>query len=379
MDIKSYILNKLFFPKAVTINEPGLILTKIVRKDNSSLLIGRLAYLFEDVLVDLQKKTVEQIGLAKTDEIWYQIGKDLITSYFLTLKVKKPPKFFLDSVVKYMLQRFSVTGITIGNEIDFDKNCLDLQLKGSNNVLHRKSKQGAVLGGIASGVLSFLSGENVEAETNSYEKDGEVFCEIKCSKKYFLRYVPDFLEIKECVKNYQFDFKDAEKKLKIYENRFSCLNQFLRFKKARMKDNIVYFLGFALMAGEINTSDHIWRNYEKAGLTDLISKTLVSSSEKVLKQIFRDNKLDQRGIRDKVKFLQNMMAGFGWGIPLYRKTKNEIVFDFVYGAQVKTNSFLFYALQLQGFLNFIFKKKVKLVKIEKVKAKTVISRVVYKI
>ncbi len=376
MNIKSYILNKLIFPKAVTISQPGLILTKVIRKENSSLLIGRLAYIFEDILVELQKETLKKIGEKKTDEIWYKIGKDLVISYFLTLNAKKPPKFFLDSVLKYIFQRFFATGITIGSEIKFDKDRLSLYLKGKNSVLHRKSKQGAVLGGIVSGTISFLSGQNIAAETRTYEKDEGVYCEIKCNKKILKKYIPDFIELRDCVQNYKFDFVDAERRLRLYETDFSSMNKFLRFRKAKIKDNIIYFYDRALMAGEINIADHIMRSYIEEGLGGLIEKILIESSEEILKEIF-----DKIGLskKDKLKFIQNMMAGFGWGIPLYKKQKNKIIFSFVYGVQAKTNSFLFYVLQLQGFLNCIFEKKVKLVDAEEIKGKTTISRAVYKI
>ena len=58
MNVKNYVFDKLFFPKVVTINNPGVILTKIVRKYGRESSRIRPTYIFEDILVQVQLDTI---------------------------------------------------------------------------------------------------------------------------------------------------------------------------------------------------------------------------------------------------------------------------------------------------------------------------------
>jgi hypothetical protein len=80
MGIKSYIFKKFFLPKNIIINRPGVILTKTVQKYWESHSQSRIAYVFEDVIADLQLETKKDLGEKETAELWYRIGKDSISS-----------------------------------------------------------------------------------------------------------------------------------------------------------------------------------------------------------------------------------------------------------------------------------------------------------
>ena len=49
-DAKRFILEKWFFPKVIIINNPGVIVTKVVRKYGRADSRNRPVYIFEDVV-----------------------------------------------------------------------------------------------------------------------------------------------------------------------------------------------------------------------------------------------------------------------------------------------------------------------------------------
>jgi hypothetical protein len=375
-DIKRLIFEKWFFPDVIIINKPGVIISKVVKKFGRESSICRLAYIFEDVLADLQLDTIKKIGYEKTSDIWYRIGKDLTFSYFLVSKAKKPPTFLLDSIINYIFKHFFMTGIALASDMKFDRKNLSLVLKGKNNIIHRKTGLGSVLAGISSSVVSFLSGTNIEAQVFDYSYEKELYCKVVCSKKIDKKYIPDLEKIKELVKIYNTSIpKNYEDIIKSYID-FATLDKFLRFKQAKVIDNLLYFNNKAMMSGEINSADHIINNYIAFDIVDILKKSIVNSSKKIIKHLIEKKGLTQK---EKLKFIQNMMSAFGWGIPNYKIEKNKITFDFIFGPQAITNSFLFYALQLNGFLNYIFNKELRLIDTKMILETIPISRAVYEI
>jgi hypothetical protein len=148
----------------------------------------------------------------------------------------------------------------------------------------------------------------------------------------------------------------------------------VKFNQIEILDNLTLFCDESLVSGEINFSGCIVRNYENCGLRDFLKRSVVLSSERKIKKILKARRLEKK--RDKLKFIQNMMSGFGWGIPLCRLYKNKIIFDIILGANAKSNSFLFFALQLNGFLNAVFGRKINLERTEEVKD-CLVSRAIY--
>jgi hypothetical protein len=373
-NIKSFIFKKWFFPKIIKINKPGVIITKGVKKYGKSTSINRPAFIFENSLSDLQTETVKKIGKEKTLDLWYKIGKDIIFSYFLVSKAKKPPKIFLQEILEYIISRIVISGMTLGTDINFDKKDFSLVLRGENNIICRKSGIGSVHSGLISGIMSFLTGENIEAEKTKccYDED---YCEIISNKKIPEKYIVDIERIENFVKNYYLVMPDSRfENIALKYSDLATFDKFLKFGSIEIKNNITYFEGEELISGEINTADHIVYNYKKLGLDALLEKSLIKTAEKTIGEIFKTKNLDEK---EKLKFLINMMSAFGWGIPVYKREKERIIFDFIYGAQAKTNTFYVYALQLNGFLNYIFNKKFKIKEIKMSLERYPVSKVVY--
>ena len=194
-DIKRFILEKGFFPKVVLINRPGVIINKIVQKYGGKSSINRMAYIFEDSLVNLQLDTIKKIGPEKTSELWYRIGKDMSLSYLLVSKAKRPPKIIFYDVLEYLFNRLAISGISVGTNVIFNSNRFLLILRGKNNVVCRKTGLGSVFAGFASGVMTFLTGEEIEAEkTKCCYKDN--YCEIIVSRKIPKKYPINYERLK---------------------------------------------------------------------------------------------------------------------------------------------------------------------------------------
>jgi len=375
VDIKNYILGKLFFPKRIVMNKPGVILSKVVKKYGKEFSRGRLAYIFEDTLAGLQLDTIEKVGSNETSEIWYKIGKDSMASYFLVTNAKKPPFFLLESVLKYILGHLFVTGASIGSNVDFDSKNMSLVLRGENNAVYRKSGVGDVFSGMVSSIVSFLIGTNVEAEISGIsDKDS---CIIICNKKIPKKYIPNYGQIRSSLKSYNLVVPGDNSIKMLYEyNYLTSFDKLLKFRRAVLIDNITYFENEAVITAEINTADHIINNYISVGILDLLKKSVIDSNKRKIKKIIEKKKLSQE---EKLKFIQNMMSAFGWGIPIYKIKDDKIIFDFIFGAQAITNTFLFYALQLNGFLNYIFNKDVKLIEVKMNIKRFPVSTAVYEI
>ena len=88
-NIQKYLFNKLFFPKVVIIDKPGIIINKTIGKFGKEGTKTRVIYIFEDIYSELQLETIKDLGKDKTDLLWYKIGKDVIIRYFFLAKMKK--------------------------------------------------------------------------------------------------------------------------------------------------------------------------------------------------------------------------------------------------------------------------------------------------
>jgi DNA topoisomerase IB len=90
-NIKSYILNKLFFPKVVVIDKPGMFYSETSKKYGKSTSRKRQIWHFEDISVNLYLETAKRLGEEKAGELWYKIGKETSVGYLLFTKIKKMP------------------------------------------------------------------------------------------------------------------------------------------------------------------------------------------------------------------------------------------------------------------------------------------------
>ena len=59
MNIKDYILAKLFFPRLVIIDKPGIIISEAARKYGHVSSRKRIVFHFEDIIINLQLETMK--------------------------------------------------------------------------------------------------------------------------------------------------------------------------------------------------------------------------------------------------------------------------------------------------------------------------------
>lgn len=161
--IKDYLFNKLFFPKVVKIDKPGIIYTISDRKFGNPGARKRIIWHFEDIVVNLILETVKELGKKKTQELWYKIGKDVGTRYLLLAKIKPLPLFILNHVIVYIFQSLKAGGFSLAEDIKYNSKKRSLVLRGNNNIICRKTKI-CTAEGIISALFSFLNKENIEAE-----------------------------------------------------------------------------------------------------------------------------------------------------------------------------------------------------------------------
>ena len=60
-DIRDYLFNKLFFPKVVVIDKPGIIYNTVANKLSGKETKKRIVWYFEDVIVNLQLETIKKL------------------------------------------------------------------------------------------------------------------------------------------------------------------------------------------------------------------------------------------------------------------------------------------------------------------------------
>jgi len=162
--IRDYLFNKLFFPKVVRINRPGIIYNYVNTRFGGLGAKKRTIWHFEDIVVNLQLETIKELGEEKTQELFYKIGKDVATSYMLLSKTKKTASLFLPSIINYIFKTMVVGGFSVAEDIKYDHKKKSLILKGSNNMVCRKSRISSTTSGLVSGFISFLVEENIEAK-----------------------------------------------------------------------------------------------------------------------------------------------------------------------------------------------------------------------
>jgi len=99
-----------------------------------------MAFFFEDILVNLQLETIKKIGYKKTADLWYKIGKDIGTRYFLLGKIRQIPQFLLPLTINHIFSGFKQAGMSIGTQIKFDSKLLETDTIFTNSKLHIKTK-----------------------------------------------------------------------------------------------------------------------------------------------------------------------------------------------------------------------------------------------
>jgi len=350
--VREYLFNKLFFPKVVTIEKPGIIINKTSR------LFGgvsqkRCIYYFEDIFINLQNETIKKLGKEEASELYYKIGKDLGTRYMLLADVKKPPKFLLSFVINSMFKVVASNGTSVARNITFNAKNNFLILEGANNIICRKTEDNSFFAGIFSGMFSFLIGENIEAEGHC---NCPKHCKIVLSPKIKQKYIPNMNELRP-LKNYN--------KLNFPENvpvmkKMDSFKDLIRFGKVWIdnKDNKHYFEGKVILPNTTDFAGLLVKHYKDIDQKNLLEKFIVNESQLIAKNIFKKLNKNQ-----KIELTKNLFCAFGWGIPHYAHLKNIITLNLLY-PPISEYGFLYEALVLNGFINTILNKKYFIKKIE---------------
>lgn len=349
-DIRSYVLNKLFFPKVAVIDRPGIIINKTSRKYGRSSSQIRNVFHFEDIFVNLQLETIKRLGRERTAELYYKIGKEIGTTYLLLANAKRPPLFLLPIVIEYIFKNLEWIGFSV-DYLTFNNKEKSLVLKGNNLTITNRSGEHSIFVGIISGIFSFLVGKNIEGEIKFDDKLKDyIFVFNKNIKKKF---IPDFDSLKPNGNYYKLNFPE-----KMPPSKTSSFSDLIKFKKIKVNENgRFYFEDKVILPCPNEFLDIITDYYLKIGEEEILERGIINSTEKIAEEILKDKRIEE-----KIKTIENMMSAFGWGIPYYKKTGDEIIFDFV-NPPITKDAPLFRALVLNGFLNKVYNKKLVIGKI----------------
>jgi hypothetical protein len=352
-DIKSYILNKLFFPKTIVIDRPGVIISKTTKWYGRTSSQKRTVYHFEDILVDLHAKTVEELGKENTANLYYKIGKDLGLRYMLLAKINKLPTLLIPSVIDYIFINLRGAGMSAANTVSFNNKKQSLILQGRDNVICRKTHEGSINAGVVSGIFSFLIGRNVDAQTKCLNCPNN--CKIVINKEIKNKYAPQRNEL-NIIKDYDIlNFPQhgwTKKDMPSYHS-------FMKFKKILVdKEGKIHCYDKTIIATEIGLFGLISKHYLSIRRKDILEKGLIEGAKKLAEDILKDEKDSNK----KIDLIEKILCALGWGIPHHKYTWNKIIFTFV-KAPITKYDFLYFAYMLNGFLNFIFSKEYKVDKI----------------
>lgn len=92
--IRDYVVDNLIFPKALIIDQPGLVYSLLAKGYWGKKEKRRVVFIFEELISFLQLETIKKIGLENSSLLWYRIGKDIAFRYLLLADIKKFLLFF---------------------------------------------------------------------------------------------------------------------------------------------------------------------------------------------------------------------------------------------------------------------------------------------
>jgi hypothetical protein len=327
------------------IDQPGVIYSYSNRK-LGNLHAKRNIYFFEKVIADIQLETINMLGKERTKDIWYRIGKDTGVRSILIANPKKLSDLFIPIAIEYLFSGYKVTGFTLSEHLEFNNRKKTLKLRGTDNLICRLSGEGSYFAGAISGILTELIGENIEAEKPFCCKHDK-YCEITASPDIKEKYIPDKKELEPMR-----DYRVLNCKIMTHKIKGMCSHKdLIRFNKIKTDENgKTRFYNEVISFTEIGCLSLIWHNYKKINAESILKKAIVRSSKDIMIRIIGS----QSSIDEKICFIQSMLSGFGWGMPLYRKEKNKVLFSFHY-APITRYGFEFEAYSLQGFLQSAFK------------------------
>jgi hypothetical protein len=345
-NIWDYWVNKLLFPKIYIIDKPGVIISTASKLLGSHTTKKREVYHFEKIFAQLQEKTSEKLGIQKASKFYYEIGKDLGVGYLLLSNTKHIPLFLVPSIMEMICKITWASGISASGKVSIYKNGKYI-LTGSDNLFCRESKNSSFYAGLYSGMLSHLSGKNIEAKTDC--KNCPNGCKIILDPAFSKKYIPDTNNLKLNKDRAKINIPEI-----IPKSSRPSFSDLIKFNKISFDNSKICLNRETIFSTEQEMFDLITRYYIKNNLKDFFKETVIESSEKLSKRLF-NNKSSKNNFEEML----NILCAFGWGIPEYSNVKSELIIKF-YCAPISSNPPLYRGLIINGFLNAILGKKYKI-------------------
>lgn len=345
-DIKRYWEDKLLAPRVVVIDKPGVIYNIVAKKYGVGESKKRVVWYFEDVIVDLQRRTLKEIGEKETSGLFYRIGKDAGTRYILLSNVAKGfPMSLIEEIIKYYFNVFCNVGFSVADNIYFNREGYPLILEGNNSIICRKTGNCSMFAGFASAILSSLMKENFDSEyVVPLASEGD--CKIKLYKSSFPKHTPNIGWLKESNSYNLLNFEN------IHSSGSVSFKRLLEFKKIIMSPRGKYEFGSKTMIiSEIGCLDLIGEHYKLINKEELFKRILIESSEKIADELFQEE-----NAAEKLKSMVSLLEGLGWGIPSFKRSPEKIVCD-ILNPPISKYVPLYMVLTINGYLNSICKKK----------------------
>ena len=341
-DYSREIITKVYFPRNVIIDRPGIIINKLSQKYSPEAPRKRIAYYFEDVFVRLQLNTINKLGEEKAKEFFYKVGKEIGARYMLLSKIRAAKQFPLSTIIESIFSNLRANGMSVCSKILFNRNRKTFILSGKDNIIWRKTKDGSIFGGIVSGIFSCLFNENLEAEDEFLEDET---CVIFVNKNIKEKHVLNLKEI--------FPMKEYEK-LNFPENivfhntpNLFSFSDLIKFNKISIKPDGKHYVGNRIIfPGEIGMMELISEHYKNAGEFSIFKDSVISESENIYPNIFES----EGDIHKRLRDIGNLLSALGWGIPSCRFEKDKTFFTFIYPPVCKYG-FNYLPFVLNGFIN----------------------------
>lgn len=344
-EIRKYILERLYFPHVLSVDTPGLILHKKIALFGGRDVVTRSILTFEETYVDLFLDTIKEIGEEKTSQLWYRIGKDFMYRYFGFYKGFSRSRGNIRRMMDYFCKHFSSTGMSIFNNYNYDLSKEKFVFYGIDCVIYRHTNDASYLEGAISGMVSCLLNKNVEAKMIFDKNVGA--CRIVADSSISERYLVSDKKISEI------SVVPIIKGNHSFSSNLSTFYDFLKFGIVKIDNSKkLSFKEKTIVPVEMGLPMIFFLNYRDLGLEKLYADSVVSSFEKIFRNIFSNQKSEE----DKILAFRNIVSAFGWAESFFSRQGKSVKVSFL-------NPFFYRRIPsivqyvFNAFLNYLYNKK----------------------
>lgn len=334
-----YLLNKILFPKKLLIEQPGIIINKVVQKYGDKQSRFRTIFFFEEIMAELQIKS-KPLLKNKHEIFWTKIGYETTKRYFKLGSVSAPPSILFKTVLNYIFNGFKGAGQTFCEDIKINKSIIEL--KGKNNVVSRLSKTNSISKGITKAVLEALTNKETKV-SGHFDENLEIIKAIIQDKK--IEYDDKNLEETNLYNKVNFQ---------VNTNKFkeTSFKELMKFKKITFdENNKLSYKNQTLFVGEIGMVSLIHNNFKEENLSEDFNKIVYNSTVEVAKKI-----LLSKIIKNNIKEVENIISALGYGIATYSKNKIKIKYP-----PYSKYGYEFLIPIYKGFIDVAIDKKTKII------------------